>query len=61
MAWTAGSGLALSVLVGLLGGKFIDERSGTQPWFSVAGAFLGIVFGLYKLIRDASKTRQTDR
>lgn len=61
LAWTAGSGLALSVLVGLLAGKFIDDRSGAQPWFTVVGAVLGIAFGLYKLIRDASKTRSADR
>lgn len=56
--WTAagaytGYGLtwALSVLLFLLGGWWIDERLGTTPLMMIVGAFVGAGAGFYSLYR----------
>lgn len=37
--------LAVLVLVGSLGGWWLDRRLGTGPWLLVTGLFLGIALG----------------
>jgi F0F1-type ATP synthase assembly protein I len=51
-----GSGLEL---VGILGlflaiGYAADAKFGTKPWGMISGAFVGIVGGLYRLIRQTT-------
>ena len=55
---------ALSVLLFLLGGHWLDERLGTLPWFTIAGAFIGAAGGfvsLYRGIVAASRAMEKDR
>jgi len=42
---------ALSVLLFLLGGWWIDERLGTTPLLMIVGAFVGAGAGFYSLYR----------
>jgi len=46
-AWTVGAGL----LVGVLGGRWLDQRWGTRPWLTMLGLILGIAVGFYELAR----------
>jgi F0F1-type ATP synthase assembly protein I len=48
-----GTELAGGLLVFCLLGYWIDYKFGTRPWGLVIGAILGIVGGLYNLIRVA--------
>jgi len=43
--------LAITVVVGLLGGNYLDQKFGTAPWLAMAGLLLGSVDGFYNLIR----------
>lgn len=43
----------LLVLIGL--GYLADKHWGTRPWGVLTGAVIGIVGGLYRLIRDAMR------
>ena len=52
--WTgAGFEFAASVLLFFFLGTWADATWGTQPWMTVAGALLGVVVGMYLLIRQA--------
>ncbi len=42
---------ALSVLLFLMGGWWLDLRIGTEPLFMILGAFLGAAAGFYSLYR----------
>ncbi len=51
--WAAGAGLELAATMGgaCLLGWWIDRRFATEPWGMVGCAMIGIVGGLYNLIR----------
>jgi F0F1-type ATP synthase assembly protein I len=40
---------ALSVLLFLSGGAWLDRKIGTSPWFLILGAFVGAGAGFYSL------------
>lgn len=42
--------LAVTLLLGLYVGYKIDQAKGTLPWFTLAGAFSGILIGLYSFL-----------
>jgi F0F1-type ATP synthase assembly protein I len=42
--------MAASVVVGILGGRWLDNRLGTTPWLTVAGLLLGVGAGFYNLM-----------
>ena len=50
----AGAGIELAGVIGLLAlfGWWLDSRWNTGPWLLVTGAFLGIVGGLYNLLKQ---------
>ncbi|HUP19346.1 MAG TPA: AtpZ/AtpI family protein [Gemmatimonadota bacterium] len=55
---------ALSVLVFLLAGYWLDGRLGTLPWFTILGAFVGAAGGfvsLYRGIVAASAAAKRER
>jgi ATP synthase protein I len=52
---TIGLEFALSVLVGLLGGQWLDGKLGTEPWLMLAGLVLGSAAGFRSLWRIAAK------
>ncbi|MBI4126636.1 MAG: AtpZ/AtpI family protein [Deltaproteobacteria bacterium] len=43
--------LALAVVVGLVGGNFLDKQFGTLPWLTIIGLIVGSVGGFWNLIR----------
>ncbi|WP_461201756.1 AtpZ/AtpI family protein [Anoxybacillus sp. TBDG-1] len=45
------SQLAGSILVGIFGGRFVDERFSTEPLFLIIGLLLGLAAGVYATIR----------
>jgi ATP synthase protein I len=59
---SAGLELALAIVVGYFGGRFLDGRLGTAPYLAYAGLILGVVAGfrnLFQLARGAQ--RQAER
>lgn len=55
----AGVGLELVAVVGVLMGigYLLDQKFETEPWCMLTGALLGIVGGLYNLVKDALRTK----
>jgi ATP synthase protein I len=51
-----GTSLAITVLLGVLAGRWVDARWGTEPVFTLVGAVLGIGGGLYGFIRTVTAT-----
>jgi F0F1-type ATP synthase assembly protein I len=55
--WVRYSGIGLElvgVIAGLaLAGYWIDRRFATQPWGMLGGVVLGLVGGLYNLVRES--------
>ena len=54
-----GSGLELVGILGflLLVGYWVDGKLDSRPWCMIIGAIVGIVGGLYRLIRQATGPR----
>ncbi len=55
--------LLVSPLLGFFGGRWADDRFGTEPYLMIAGIFLG--FGAagietYKLVKKAAKIEEED-
>ncbi|MEE8424536.1 MAG: AtpZ/AtpI family protein [Elusimicrobiota bacterium] len=53
VAFSIGIELVVSVLLGVLAGKWADAKFGTEPALLLVGVFTGITVGLYLLIRRA--------
>ena len=56
-------GLEFGIAVGLffLGGRALDAYfRATEPWLSVAGALVGVVVGMYLLMRPILKGQKVD-
>ena len=51
VGWT----LVLTILLGVLAGRWADARWGTEPAFLLVGAILGIVLGLYYFLSTVLK------
>lgn len=65
---SVGLELALSVLIGLFGGQWLDRKLGTAPWLMWIGLGLGIVAGyraiwgaLRRANREARQAEEQDR
>ncbi len=39
--------IAISILVGVLGGNWLDQKLGTSPLFLIAGLILGLAVAVY--------------
>ena len=55
---TVGLEVALSVVVGLFGGSWLDRRFGTGPWLTLLGVAYGVAAAaraLYRAARQATK------
>lgn len=55
--------MGLSVVLGLLGGRWLDERFGTKPWLSITGVLLGITaafLALFRISRSLLKASQQE-
>ncbi|MDD4767108.1 MAG: AtpZ/AtpI family protein [Desulfotomaculaceae bacterium] len=52
---TIGVEMAVSVLLGYYGGRYLDGRFATGPWFLLAGVLVGLavgVVGVYKTLME---------
>ena len=55
--------MGISVVVGLLGGRWLDGKAGTAPWLMLAGLVLGTIAGfrgLLRVARDAQRSAKED-
>ena len=46
--------MVISILFGLLGGRWLDNKLGTKPLFLIAGIILGLVvagYGAYQMVK----------
>jgi F0F1-type ATP synthase assembly protein I len=50
---SVGIEFSISTLVGLLGGRWLDGKLGSQPWLMILGLVLGVVAGMRSLIQAA--------
>lgn len=50
LSW--GFNTAAALIVGALGGNYLDRRWGTAPWLGLTGVLLAIGVSLYSLIRE---------
>lgn len=48
--------MAISIVLGLLGGTWLDEKFGTDPWFTLLGILLGAAAAFYDMYRLARQT-----
>jgi ATP synthase protein I len=51
--------LALSVVIGLLAGRWLDGKLSTEPYLTLVGLILGVIAGFRSLYQTARK--QTSR
>ena len=51
--------LALSTVIGMLGGQWLDSKLSTAPWLTILGLILGVVAGFRSLIRAARQNTET--
>ena len=65
---TVGLDFALSILVGLFGGRWLDRKFGTGGWLTIIGLGFGIAAGVRTLIqalkranREAEEAEKRDR
>ena len=52
--------VALSVAIGAVGGWWLDDHFGTDPWFTAGGVILGSVAGFYELFRETRRPPRQD-
>ena len=48
----AGVTFAVTLLAGSYAGVWVDRKWGSEPWGVVVGAALGMVLGIYNLLRE---------
>ena len=46
-----GGVIAGCLLIGVLGGHWLDKKYGTEPWFLLGGSLLGITSGFYHFFK----------
>lgn len=55
---SVGIELALSVLIGLFAGRFLDRKLGSDPWLMIVGICLGFAAGLRSLMKMMEKANK---
>ncbi len=59
---TVGLEFALSVIVGLVFGDWVDGKLGTGPWLAITGLLLGVIAGYRSLWRTLKRaTREAEK
>ena len=59
----AGIEVAISTVIGLLGGRWLDEKLGTAPYLTVIGLLLGTVAGfrsVYIVARNSMRRGKSE-
>ncbi len=57
---TLGLRLGLSVVIGAVGGYWLDGRFDTEPWLTGAGVVLGAAAGFVQLARELQRMDRGD-
>lgn len=60
---TIGLELALSIVLGYFGGRWLDGKLGTEPWLRWIGLALGLAAGarsLYRVVRRAQRMMEEE-
>lgn len=55
---TLGWYVAAALVIGILGGRWLDQQLGLSPLFLLLGLFLGLAagfWGVYKMLRDVTQ------
>jgi F0F1-type ATP synthase assembly protein I len=55
LASTLGFQVAAPIVIGILGGQYLDRKLGTEPWLMIVCLFLGLaasITGLLKLVQN---------
>ncbi|HEY4180983.1 MAG TPA: AtpZ/AtpI family protein [Kofleriaceae bacterium] len=52
---SVGLELGISVILGLLGGYYLDQRFGTTPWLMLVFLLLGLVAGFRGVVRAVKR------
>lgn len=56
--------VAISILLGVAAGLWLDKKFGTTPFLALAGLLLGIVlafFGMYRMLLPGLKQKDNDK
>jgi ATP synthase protein I len=60
---TIGLELGLSIVLGYVGGRWLDGKLGTEPWLTWIGLGLGLAAGarsLYRVVRRAQRMMEEE-
>jgi F0F1-type ATP synthase assembly protein I len=55
---SVGLEMGIAVILGLLAGRWLDDRAGTEPWLMLAGIGVGMAAGfkgLHRVLRQADR------
>lgn len=52
LVFRLGYSLIVPLIIGILGGVWLDRRFSTTPWFTLAGVILGLITSGYILYSD---------
>ena len=52
---TVGMDFAVSVVLGMLGGWWLDGKFGSSPWLMIAGMVMGVAVGFNLLFKTVKK------
>lgn len=55
MVGNVGITMVASAVVGLFGGRFLDEKLGISPWATVIGILLGLVAGMWSSYKQVMR------
>jgi len=63
---SVGLEMAIAVVIGTLGGSWLDQRLGTRPWLALLGILFGVAAGfrgVLRVVRDHERRmkRQAER
>jgi len=53
--------LAVTIVAGVLVGRWVDRKAGTEGIFAIIGALVGFGGTLYFLVRDLSRHNRNDK
>jgi ATP synthase protein I len=56
-----GMELAVSTVVGLLGGRWLDQKLSTEPFLTIVGLLLGVAAGFLSLFRALKANQQVEK
>ena len=53
--------LALSIVLGALGGRWLDQKFETDPYLTLVGLIIGVIAGFNSLIQTAKRQQQASQ